>query len=216
MSCWVIVVAAGTGSRFGGAKQLASLGRETVLARSVRTAAGSADGVVVVAADDLFDRTETEAHAVAPDARVVLGAATRSGSVRNGLATVPADATIVLVHDAARPFASPSLYAAVIAAVEAGAAAVVPGIAVVDTIRSLDGGVVDRDRLVAVQTPQGFRAEALRAAHAPAPEATDDASLVEADGASVTVVPGDPTNLKITTPTDLAIARAFARAEEAT
>ncbi len=216
MSCWVIVVAAGTGSRFGGAKQFASLGRETVLARSVRTAAGCADGVVVVAADDLFDRTQTETYAVAPEARVVVGAATRAGSVRNGLAAVPSDATIVLVHDAARPFASPPLYAAVIAAVEAGATVVVPAIAVVDTIRSLDGVVVDRDRLVAVQTPQGFRAEALRAAHVGAPEATDDASLVEADGASVAVVPGDPTNLKITTPTDLVIARAFARAEEAT
>jgi 2-C-methyl-D-erythritol 4-phosphate cytidylyltransferase len=120
----------------------------------------------------------------------------------------------VLVHDAARPFASRSLYADVIAAVVAGADAVVPAIAVVDTIRSLDGGVVPRDRLVAVQTPQGFRASALRTAHEGSPEATDDATLVEAVGGLVVVVPGAATNLKVTTPVDLVIAEALLGLEE--
>ena len=215
MSRWAIVVAAGSGSRFGGPKQFALLDGVSVLSRSVRTAAACVDGLVVVAAPGSVDRTRAEVATVAPDAIVVAGGATRAGSVRNGLAAVPPDAAVVLVHDAARPFAPASLYADVIAAVEAGATAVVPGIAVVDTIRSLDGGAVDRDRLVAVQTPQGFRADALRAAHATAPEATDDAAVVEAAGGSVVVVPGTSTNLKITTPTDLVIARALARAEEA-
>lgn len=215
MSCWAIVVAAGAGSRFGGSKQFASLGSETVLARSVRVATSCVDGVVVVAAADSLERARAELAEVAPDATVVPGAATRAGSVRNGLAAVPDEAAIVLVHDAARPFASRSLYRLVIDAVRTGASAAVPAIAVVDTIRSLDGGVIDRDRLVAVQTPQGFAMAALRAAHARGDEATDDASLVEAAGGSVVVVAGESTNLKITTPADLVIAQAIARAEEA-
>ena len=213
MSTWVIVVAGGTGTRFGGPKQFAALGGETVLARSVRVAAGCADGVVVVAAAEHLDETARIVAPVAPGAPVVAGGTTRAGSVRNGLAAVPVDATRVLVHDAARPLASPAIYAAVIEALDHGADAAVPGVAVVDTIRSLDGGVVDRDRLVAVQTPQGFRAAALRAAHEGTPEATDDATLVEVAGGSVVIVPGTSTNLKITTPADLVIARALATAE---
>lgn len=207
---WAIVVAAGSGTRFGGPKQFERLHNESVLARSVRVAAAACDGVVVVGAPDLLERTRAEVAAAAPGALVVAGGATRAASVRNGLAAVPADVAVVLVHDAARPFATTALYASVLAAVEAGADAVVPAIAVVDTIRSLDGGVVDRERLVAVQTPQGFRAAALRHAHEGAGEATDDATLVEAAGGSVVVVPGLSTNLKITTPTDLVLARALA------
>jgi 2-C-methyl-D-erythritol 4-phosphate cytidylyltransferase len=207
-------VAAGTGTRFGGPKQFAVLGEVSVLARSVATAVASVDGVVVVAALEHLERTRLEVATVAAHVVVVAGDATRAGSVRNGLAAVPDDAAIVLVHDAARPFASRSLYADVIAAVVAGADAVVPAIAVVDTIRSLDGGVVPRDRLVAVQTPQGFRASALRTAHEGSPEATDDATLVEAVGGLVVVVPGAATNLKVTTPVDLVIAEALLGLEE--
>ncbi len=214
-SVWAVVVAGGTGSRFGGPKQFAPLGDETVLGRSVRVAAASTDGVVVVATVDHLDATSEIVQRVAPGSAVVVGGATRAASVRNGLAAVPATADLVLVHDAARPLASSALYAAVIGALVAGADAVVPAIAVVDTIRSVDGGVVDRDRLVAVQTPQGFRAGALRAAHEGAPDATDDAGLVEASGGSVVIVAGASTNLKITTPTDLVIARALVAAEEA-
>ena len=213
MSTWVIVVAGGTGTRFGGPKQFAALGDETVLARSVRIAASCADGVVVVAAAAHLEDTSRVVAAVAPGTPVVAGGSTRAGSVRNGLAAVPEGAARVLVHDAARPLATPAIYAAVVEALAAGADAVVPGVPVVDTIRSLDGGVVDRDRLVAVQTPQGFRAAALRAAHEGAPEATDDATLVELAGGSVVIVPGASTNLKITTPADLVIARALATAE---
>lgn len=216
MTCWAIVVAGGSGSRFGAPKQFEQLGALSVLARAVGTAADCCDGVVVVVAADMIERARAELATVAPGALVFAGGATRAQSVRNGLASVPTEATIVLVHDAARPLAPRSLYATVIAAVRGGASAVVPGVAVVDTIRSRAGGVIDRDQLFAVQTPQGFSADVLRAAHADAPEATDDAGLVEAAGASVLVVAGASVNLKITTPIDLIVARALLAAGEAT
>ena len=143
----------------------------------------------------------------------VEGGATRSESVRNGLARVPEGADIVCVHDAARPFATAALFTRVIAAVEGGADAAVPALEVADTIKEIDAhGVVvrtpQRDRLVAVQTPQAFRAATLRAAHHRGGEATDDAALVEAIGGRVVVVQGDPQNRKLTVPDDLEWARA--------
>ena len=133
--------------------------------------------------------------------------------MRNGLAAVPADAEIVVVHDAARPLATAALFDAVIAAVRAGADAAIPGVPVSDTIKQVDGERVvetlDRSKLVAVQTPQAFRADALRKAHAAGGEATDDAGLVEANGGTVVVVPGEQANIKVTTPDDLRIAEAL-------
>jgi 2-C-methyl-D-erythritol 4-phosphate cytidylyltransferase len=203
---WVIVVAAGSGRRFGGAKQYEPLAGRRVLDWSLDAARAAADGVVLVVAPAHVGRAE-------PDADIVVaGAVTRSGSVRAGLAAVPVEAEVIVVHDGARPLAGAALFAAVVDAVLAGADAAVPGAPVVDTLRSRDGGIVDRDRLVAVQTPQGFRAAALRAAHAGGGEATDDASLVEAAGGKVVVVDGSPTNLKITRPDDLVIAEALLRA----
>jgi 2-C-methyl-D-erythritol 4-phosphate cytidylyltransferase len=118
-----------------------------------------------------------------------------------------------VVHDAARPLAAPALFDAVIEAVTAGGAdGAVPGVPPSDTIKAVDASghvtsTLDRATLVAVQTPQAFRAAALRRAHADAPAgATDDAMLVEALGGTVRVVPGDPANLKITDPDDLAAA----------
>lgn len=138
----------------------------------------------------------------------VAGGDSRSASVRAGLAVVPDDATIVCVHDAARPLASPAVYERVIAAVAAGADAAVPGLPVADTIKVVeaDGTVVatpDRSTLVAVQTPQAFRASVLRAAHAAGGDATDDAALIELAGGNVVVVDGDHRNRKITLPDDL-------------
>jgi 2-C-methyl-D-erythritol 4-phosphate cytidylyltransferase len=214
VSTWGIVVAAGSGTRYGGAKQLARLGDRRVLDWSLDVAQGACDGVVLVVAAE--HRAEIEAtfgcHRRGPV--VVTGGSTRSESVRLGLAAVPPSADVVVVHDAARPLASPAIFAAVVAAVRDGADAAVPGIPVVDTIRDVDGGVLDRDRLVAVQTPQAFRADALRHAHRDRRDASDDASLVETDGGIVVVVPGDPANRKITTPTDLVIAGALLRAGE--
>lgn len=197
---WTIVVAAGSGTRFGRPKQYQPLGGRRVLDWSL-AAARSAGGVVLVVAPDRVGAPEPAADVV------VAGAATRSGSVRAGLAVVPADAEVVLVHDAARPLATPALFATVVAAVVEGSAdAVVPGVPVVDTLRARAGGVVDRSELVVVQTPQGFPAATLREAHAGGAEGTDDASLVEAGGGTVVVVDGTPTNLKLTYPTDLRVA----------
>lgn len=195
---WTVVVAGGSGTRFGGPKQYVELAGRRALDWSVAAARTVSDGVVVVLPPEDADDPVDGADAVAA------GGATRSASVRNGLAAVPGDATIVLVHDAARPAASPALFRAVVEAVRAGAAAVVPGVAVTDSLRRRSGGAVDRDELVAVQTPQGFDADVLRAAHARGAEGSDDASVAEACGARVAVVPGEPTNLKLTQPADRA------------
>jgi len=202
---WVVVVAAGSGDRFGGPKQLAPLGDARVIDHAVAAASAVADGVVVVVARALADSI-TESL---PGDVCVVGGATRSASVRSGLAAVPDDADIVLVHDAARPLASMALFERVVAAVDDGADAVVPVVAVTDTIRRGRGGVVDRDDLWSVQTPQGFRADALRSAHAGGGEATDDATLVEAEGGKVVLVDGEPTNFKITHAHDLRVAQAL-------
>lgn len=203
---WAIVVAAGSGRRFGRAKQYEPLAGRRVVDWSLDAAAAVADGVVLVVAPGHTDDDEPAATAVVP------GADTRAGSVRAGLRRVPADAEVVVVHDGARPLASAELFAAVVDAVRAGADAAVPGVPVVDTLRARAGGVIDREGVVAVQTPQAFRAGALRAAHAREGEATDDASLVEAAGGKVVVVNGSPTNLKITRPDDLVVAEALLRA----
>jgi 2-C-methyl-D-erythritol 4-phosphate cytidylyltransferase len=203
---WVIVVAAGTGNRFGRLKQYEQLGGRRVLDWSLSAARAVADGVAVVVPPDLVSRPEPAADAV------VAGGPTRSASVRAGLAAVPDGAGVVVVHDGARPLAGPDLFAAVVAAVRSGADAAVPVVGVTDTLRRRDGATVARDDLVAVQTPQAFPAGVLRDAHAPAPEATDDASLVEAGGGKVVLVDGSPANLKLTHPADLVVAEALLRA----
>jgi 2-C-methyl-D-erythritol 4-phosphate cytidylyltransferase len=212
---WAVVVAAGSGVRFGGPKQFAVLAGVRVVDRALAVALDACDGVVLVLTDpDAWDSAR-------PDA-VVAGGATRAESVRAGLAAVPADAEVVVVHDAARPLAGIDLYRAVIDAVRAGADGAIPGLPVADTLKRVDVdadasgpgvivGTVDRDGLVAAQTPQAFRADVLRAAHASGGDATDDAALVEAHGGKVVVVPGDPRNLKLTGPRDLAVAEALLR-----
>jgi len=142
---------------------------------------------------------------------VVPGGATRSESVRAGLQAVPPDADVVVVHDAARPCATPALVRAVVDAVASGRDGAVPGVPPVDTVKRVAGDMVletlDRGTLVTVQTPQAFRAEVLRRAHEGAADATDDAALVEAAGGRVVTVPGDPANRKVTVPDDLVWAR---------
>lgn len=200
---WAVVVAAGAGRRFGGAKQYAPLAGRRVLDWSVDAARSVADGVVLVVPADDLDDDEPAVDAV------VAGGATRSASVRAGLAAVPEGTAVVLVHDAARPLASHGLFRAVVDAVLAGADAVVPVVAVTDTVTDQHGVPVDRDALRAVQTPQGFAAAALRAVHAGRPEATDDASLVVAGGGRLRHVHGERWNLKITEPDDLVVAEAL-------
>jgi 2-C-methyl-D-erythritol 4-phosphate cytidylyltransferase len=200
---WAIVVAAGSSSRFGRPKQYADLAGRRVLDWSVESARGACAGVVVVLppADVGID--------VAGADEVRAGGLTRSDSVRAGLAAVPDRAEVIVIHDAARPLARPELWSAVVAEIEAGADAAIPGVAVTDTIKRVgpDGQVetVDRRQLVAVQTPQAFRASALRAAHRALGDATDDAALVEAAGGRVSIVAGDPDNMKVTAPADLEV-----------
>ena len=197
---WTIVVGGGSGSRFGTPKQYETLGDGRVIDRSIAVAREASDGVVVVVPPEDAEREGA-----------VAGGTSRSESVRAGLAAVPDEATIVCVHDAARPLASPDLFRRAIAAVIEGADAAIPGIAVADTIKVVADGVVvstpDRASLIAVQTPQAFKASALRAAHQRGGDATDDAGLVEADGGIVVVVDGEVTNRKITVPDDLDWAR---------
>jgi 2-C-methyl-D-erythritol 4-phosphate cytidylyltransferase len=163
------------------------------------------DHVVLVVPADHVDDDEPLADVV------VSGGATRSASVRAGLAAVPADATHVLIHDAARPVPVTDVWRRVLSALEQGADGVVPVVDVTDTLRERDGATVDRDRFVAVQTPQGFRIDVLRAAHEKGSEGTDDASLAEAIGAKVVLVDGDPTNIKITDASHLAMAELLVR-----
>lgn len=200
---WAVVVAAGTGRRYGGAKQFEVLGGTRVLDRSVAACRSVSGGVVVVVSPEVLGTPDAEVPGA--DA-VVAGGATRSESVRRGLSAVPESAELVLVHDAARPLLTAAVCARVVAALRAGASAVVPVVPVVDTVRTVDGAVLDRDALRAVQTPQGFRRAALVAAHATEQDATDDAGLMELLGEQVEMVDGDPANLKITTPADLAVA----------
>jgi 2-C-methyl-D-erythritol 4-phosphate cytidylyltransferase len=198
---WTVVVGAGRGMRFGGPKQYETIGGERIIDLAVSAARAASDGVVVVVPPQDAARESA-----------VAGGDTRSASVRAGLDAVPPDATVICVHDAARPFASASLFAAVIEAVRDGADGAVPGVPVADTIKRVDAANVvtatlPRAELVAVQTPQAFRAAALRAAHQGDVEATDDAALVEARGGRVVVVAGDPDNRKITATADLDWAR---------
>ncbi|MGK2948783.1 MAG: 2-C-methyl-D-erythritol 4-phosphate cytidylyltransferase [Acidimicrobiales bacterium] len=203
MSTWVIVVAGGRGERFGQRKQYETLGGRRVLDWALEAAADQADGVVLVVPHDAADTPEPHATVV------VAGGDTRSASVRAGLAAVPAEATQILVHDAARPVPVPEVWARVREALALGADAVVPAVPVADSLRHVAGGPLDRRGIVAVQTPQGFSAHVLRTAHVGEPDGTDDASLVEAAGGKVVLVDGDPANLKLTTSDDLAVAEAL-------
>jgi 2-C-methyl-D-erythritol 4-phosphate cytidylyltransferase len=202
---WAIVVAGGSGSRFGAMKQYADLGGRPVLEWSLGPARQTCAGVVLVLPSaDLGEAGRWDADAA------VAGGATRSASVRAGLAAVPDDARVIAVHDAARPLAGVEIWRAVLAAVDAGADAAIPTVPVTDTIKSVrpDGtlATLDRATLVAVQTPQAFRAAVLRRAHAGQADASDDAALVEALGGTVAQVAGSTDNIKITGPGDLPVA----------
>ena len=193
---WSIVVAGGSGRRFGQLKQFSPLGGRPVLEWAVEACRPHSAGVVLV----------LPAEAARPAAPqhgadiVVAGGESRAASVRRGLAAVPDEAEVVLVHDAARPLTTPAIFEAVLGALaEEGVDGAVPGVPVHDTIKQVDScqtvtATLDRTTLVAVQTPQGFRAAALRRAHAAdgTDGATDDAVLVEAIGGRVRVVPGRP------------------------
>jgi 2-C-methyl-D-erythritol 4-phosphate cytidylyltransferase len=208
---WAVVVAGGSGSRFGGYKQFMLLAGREVVDWSLEAAQRACAGVVLVVPPDLLDKYSDRASFV------VAGATTRAGSVRAGLRAVPPEARVVVVHDAARPLSSARMWAAVIAAVVQGAEGAIPCVPVSDTIKRLDDDgrlvTLERARLLAVQTPQAFLAAALRAAHAGEGEATDDAALVEAIGGKVVSVAGEQTNIKVTNRHDLALAETLIAVE---
>ncbi len=210
---WAVVVAAGSGNRFGGAKQFSPLGDRSVLDWVVQATARWCSGVVVVVPAAHTEGTEAwhplRCSDTSSEVVIVAGGASRSDSVRCGLSQVPDDAEIILVHDGARPLASDGVFERAIDAVSNGADAAVPVIDVTDSLRWREGTAIDRNQLVAVQTPQAFSADVLRAAHAGGSDATDDATLAEAAGATVVSVAGDPRNLKITEAHDLVTAEAL-------
>jgi 2-C-methyl-D-erythritol 4-phosphate cytidylyltransferase len=212
-TAWAIVVAGGSGSRFGARKQYAALAGRRLVDWSLDAARQACAGVVLVLPADDLQAPGERAAATWPVDRVVAGGRTRSDSVRAGLAAVPEEAEVIAVHDAARPLAGPRLWQAAIAAVRGGADGAVPTVPVTDTVQSRqpDGSLVtlDRSALWAVQTPQAFAASALRRAHAGGDVATDDAALVEAAGGRVVQVAGHPRNLKVTHPDDLLVVAAL-------
>ncbi len=169
----------------------------------------TAQVVVVAPASHLVEAGAlVSRHPRAGDVIVVAGGRERSHSVAAGLAALRDDVDVVLVHDAARCLAPPSLFDRLVTAVRDGHDSVVPGLPVTDTIKQVDdrGHVVatpDRSRLRAVQTPQAFRRTVLRDAHASGADATDDAALVERSGGTVLVIDGDDLAFKVTTPADL-------------
>jgi len=213
VSVWAVLVAAGRGDRLGEdrPKAFARLGELPLLAEPLRRLDESewVDAVVVVAPPEWEEPAILLAEEIGASkvTACVTGAATRTGSVRAGVAEVPEDAAVILVHDAARPVLPDEVVARVVQALGEGFDGAVPALPVTDTVKRVDRDVVvetlDRDRLVAVQTPQGFVAPVLRAALAAAGEGSDCASLVERHGGRVRVVPGDERLLKVTTRADL-------------
>lgn len=212
-----IVVAAGSGSRAGGAKQWRIVAGRPVIAWSVEALlkAGAREVVVVIAAD--AEATAQTALADLTGWRAVPGGATRAASVQAGLAALTADdAEPVLIHDAARPFLSADVIEALLQAIE-DADGALPALAVADSLRRAENdfivGGVDRDNLWRAQTPQAFRLKTIRDAYAAWPNdetATDEAAVVERAGGRVRLIPGDPRLLKLTYPEDFAMAEALA------
>jgi 2-C-methyl-D-erythritol 4-phosphate cytidylyltransferase len=214
MSVWAILVAAGRGERLGldRPKAFAKLGEEPLLAEPLRRldACPWVDDIVLVAPAGWEEPAIllAEEEGCGKVRSCVTGGETRSDSVRSGLGEVPADALVVLVHDAARPLVSDEVVERVLAPLSEGWDGVVPGLPVGDTLKRVgsDGSVeetVPRDGLWAVQTPQAFVAETLRRAQTAGGDATDCAGLVEAAGGRVKVVDGDPRLLKVTSEADL-------------
>ncbi len=214
----VIVAAGGSGSRMGGdrAKQYLRLGDAPLLVHALRRFEDCAlvgKIVLVVPGKDISSVTEeiVNGFGLGKVSSVVPGGAQRQDSVSNGLSLTEESDEIVLVHDGARPFVPLSLIEAVIeAAMETGAAC--PGVPLRDTVKAVDGQgrvreTLDRSRIWAVQTPQGFRREVLlkafRKAEGDGFHGTDESSLVERTGHPVRIVPGAWENVKITTREDL-------------
>ena len=219
----VILVAGGSGRRFGGriAKQFQSLGGRPMLVVTASRFVGlpGLARLIVVAAPDAFEQCTALLAPLGLPLRLASAGKERQQSVASGLAAVDRDCAVVAVHDAARPLVQPRDVAACIDAARATGAAIL-ATPVPDTVKRVRDeriiGTVDRADLWLAQTPQAFRVDVLRRAHAAVSDdliATDDAALVERLGLPVTIVAGDPSNRKITTPADLGWAQAFLERE---
>jgi 2-C-methyl-D-erythritol 4-phosphate cytidylyltransferase len=213
MSTWAILAAAGSGERLGAdrPKAFVALGELPLLATSMERLDESdwIDAIVVAAPPGWEEPSILLAEEIGAGkvSTVVPGGATRAESVRLALAEVPGDAVAVLVHDAARPLVDDEVVGRVLTPLAEGWDGVVPALSIADTVKRVDGDRVletlDRDDLVAVQTPQAFVADTLRRAVAGGGDATDCAGLVEAAGGRIRWVEGDPRLLKVTTKADL-------------
>lgn len=210
MNVAALIVAAGRGDRAGGAipKQYSQLLGRPVLAWSIEALSRAGVADIVVAMNPGHAELCRAAIGDRPQVRTVLGGATRSESVRAGLAAIDAD--FVLIHDAARPGLSPAMVAQLTAAAQANGAAA-PALPIVDSLRRVSeegaaGDEVDRAALMRVQTPQAFRTGLIRAAYAAAGAGatfTDDVSVARAYGASIRLIPGEARLMKYTYPEDL-------------
>lgn len=221
----IIIVAAGSGSRFGGPlpKQFCDLGGKPVLMRTIESCRGVLPGIgmTLVLSEEMLDYWHMLCDTLqfdSPD--ITVGGDTRFESVRRGLATVEPGTDIIMVHDGARPFPTRAIFHALVEALEDKKChGAIPAISVTDSLRKLtadksSSNAVDRSDYRAVQTPQAFQAKLLIEANAKAAKNdvayTDDASVMEAAGYSrLCLVPGDVRNIKITNPGDLALANFY-------
>jgi 2-C-methyl-D-erythritol 4-phosphate cytidylyltransferase len=220
VSVWAILVAAGRGTRLGleQPKAFAKLGEDPLLAEPLRRLDESdwIDAIVIVAPPGWEEPAILLAEELACSKvhSCVAGGETRAGSVRAGLAEVPEDAVVVLVHDAARPLLPEPVIERVLAALSEGADGAVAALPLADTIKRVQGGriveTLRREELAAAQTPQAFVADTLRTVlTADLSGATDCSSLVEASGGRVVTVAGDRRLLKVTGPEDLALVESW-------
>jgi 2-C-methyl-D-erythritol 4-phosphate cytidylyltransferase len=217
---WALIAAAGTGERLGidRPKAFASLGGRPLLAESLdRLDRCPLVDAIVVAAPPGWEEASillAEELAASKVVACVTGGASRAESVAGALFEVPLGALVVLVHDAARPLVTDAVVERLLGPLGKGFDGAVPALRVTDTLKRVQDGLIaetiDRERLVAAQTPQAFLAPSLRRAFAgEIASATDCASLVERSGGRVAVVEGDPRLLKVTTPADLALVESW-------
>ena len=206
-----IIPAAGSGVRLGAdiPKAFLELGGLSLLTRSALAMSTVADVLIIAAPVDGLDEASAQLAQVDAEIHIVTGGEHRQESVAKALRMVPADVSIVLVHDAARPLVPIEVSQNVVAAIRAGAKAAIPVLPLVDTIKRVNNNgiaieTVDRNQLRRVQTPQGFNRATLDLAYQnPEVVATDDAGLMDALGIPVVTVAGDERSLKITTMSDV-------------
>lgn len=205
---WAIVLAGGTGTRYGRLKQLEELAGMRLVDHTVGAARRTCDRVALVLPDGLAWDGE-------PVDRLAVGGDHQSSSLRAALAAVPDTAGILVLADPAHPLAADRIFTDVVAAVRGGADGAVPVVPMLEVVqRVVDGAVVEtlpKPDTVLAQSPQAFRADVLRAAHAGAPRPVENSGMLAALGHRVVTVAGDPANLHVATAEDLSVVRRLAR-----